>query len=203
MNGQPVKPDIPTLDSIVPLSVCCCSSPPFSCHCFAAHSADESTMPLSPGTPPPSTYRRLHALSASNVDAQLSESTPTPGRSCGDMGTNLSPSKQRYVFDADVEVMKKIRQGEVKLRDHNTVLCGIKSNVCISFLTMFVPFMRVLCRTFHLFAMCLLPSSRHRRRLKKGDLLHLSWHHYPVHLLRPSYRVGLSSLSHRSEGADA
>ena len=30
---------------------------------------------------------------------------------------------------ADVEVVKKIRQSEVELRDHNTVLRGIKNNV--------------------------------------------------------------------------
>lgn len=29
----------------------------------------------------------------------------------------------------DVEVVKKIRQSEVELRDHNTVLRGIKNNV--------------------------------------------------------------------------
>ena len=32
---------------------------------------------------------------------------------------------------ADVEVVKKIRQGEVELRDHNTVLRGVKNNVGI------------------------------------------------------------------------
>ena len=47
-------------------------------------------------------------------DAQLSESTPTPGCSCGDTGTNLLPSKWHFVLDAvDVEVMKKIQQGKV------------------------------------------------------------------------------------------
>ena len=88
----------------------------------------ESTTP--PGTPPPSAYRRLHAPSASTAHAQTS--TPTPGRSRGDAATASSPSKRRYVPDAaDVEVVKKIRQGEVELRDHNTVLRGVKNNVGI------------------------------------------------------------------------
>jgi parafibromin len=46
---------------------------------------------------------------------------------------------------ADVEVVKKIRQGEIELRDHNTVLRGIKNNVrafISSFLWMWL--MRVL-----------------------------------------------------------
>ena len=30
---------------------------------------------------------------------------------------------------ADVEVVKKIHLGEIELRDHNTVLRGIKNNV--------------------------------------------------------------------------
>jgi hypothetical protein len=48
----------------------------------------------------------------------------------GDAGPNASPPKRRYVPDAaDVEVAKKIRQSEVELRDHNTVLRVIKNNV--------------------------------------------------------------------------
>ena len=60
-------------------------------------------------------------------------STPTSGRSRGgDAATTTSPSKRRYVPDAaDIEVVKKICQGEVELRDHNTVLRGVKNNVCI------------------------------------------------------------------------
>ncbi|KAG5728261.1 Cell division control protein 73 [Termitomyces sp. T112] len=42
---------------------------------------------------------------------------------------NSSPSKRRYVADAhDVEVVKKIRQSEVELRDRNSVLRGTKPN---------------------------------------------------------------------------
>jgi parafibromin len=128
---------IPSLDSIVPLSGELLF--PLSGCCFAAHTVEESTTP--PGTPPPSAYRRLHAPSASSAHAQ--PSTPTPGRSRGDTATNSSPSKRRYVPDAsDVEVVKKIRQGEVELRDHNTVLRGIKSNVCIYFLIICVSLIR-------------------------------------------------------------
>lgn len=44
--------------------------------------------------------------------------------------TTISPSKRRYVSDAqDVEVVKKIKQNEVELRDRNTVLRGTKANV--------------------------------------------------------------------------
>ncbi|EDR11132.1 RNA polymerase II-associated protein [Laccaria bicolor S238N-H82] len=40
-----------------------------------------------------------------------------------------SPPKRRYVADShDIEVVKKIRQNEVELKDRNTVLRGIKPN---------------------------------------------------------------------------
>ncbi|KIK93036.1 hypothetical protein PAXRUDRAFT_829392 [Paxillus rubicundulus Ve08.2h10] len=43
--------------------------------------------------------------------------------------TTISPSKRRYVADAqDIEVVKRIKQNEVELRDRNTVLRGIKPN---------------------------------------------------------------------------
>ena len=41
-----------------------------------------------------------------------------------------TPLKRRYVADVhDVEVVKKIKQNEVELRDRNTVLRGTKANV--------------------------------------------------------------------------
>ena len=41
-----------------------------------------------------------------------------------------TPLKRRHVADVhDVEVVKKIKQNEVKLRDRNTVLSGTKINV--------------------------------------------------------------------------
>jgi parafibromin len=41
-----------------------------------------------------------------------------------------TPLKRRYVADShDVEVVKKIKQNEVELRDRNTVLRGTKANV--------------------------------------------------------------------------
>ena len=87
----------------------------------------ESTTP--PGTPPPSVHRRLPAQPFSTSHTQSLPSTSA--RSRGDTGPNASPPKRRYVPDAmDVEVVKKIRQGEVELRDRNTVLRGIKNNVC-------------------------------------------------------------------------
>ncbi|KAH9992792.1 RNA polymerase II-associated protein [Russula vinacea] len=99
-----LKRAVTVLDSIVPLS--------------------ESTTP--PGSPPPSVYR--HPVTPSSVPhAQALPSTSA--RSRGDAGPTASPPKRRYVPDAgDVEVVKKIRQSEVELRDHNTVLRGIKNN---------------------------------------------------------------------------
>ncbi|KAI9451972.1 RNA polymerase II accessory factor [Lactarius psammicola] len=113
---------ISALDSIVPLS---------------------GARPRPPGSPPPSAHRRLPAPSASNAHAQTS--TPTSGRSRGDAATASSPTKRRYVPDsADVEVVKKIRQGEVELRDHNTVLRGIKNNNFSSVRNVFVAKLKTL-----------------------------------------------------------
>jgi parafibromin len=73
-------------------------------------------------------YRRLPAQPFSTSQSQTLPSSST--RSRGDAGLTTSPSKRRYVPDAtDVEVVKKTRQGEVELRDRNTVLRGIKNNV--------------------------------------------------------------------------
>ncbi|KAJ7189845.1 RNA polymerase II-associated protein [Mycena pura] len=69
-----------------------------------------STTP--PGTPP-----------------STSKSLPmTPYKSNAATST-VSPSKRRYVPDSrDIEVVKKIKQNEVELRDRNSVLRGIKPN---------------------------------------------------------------------------
>ncbi|KAG5637917.1 hypothetical protein H0H81_002678 [Sphagnurus paluster] len=49
-----------------------------------------------------------------------------------------SPSKRRYVADnKDIEVVKKIKQNEVELRDQNTVLRGIKPNNFTSIRTVY------------------------------------------------------------------
>ncbi|KAJ7784402.1 RNA polymerase II-associated protein [Mycena metata] len=51
----------------------------------------------------------------------------TPHRS--NAASQSSPSKRRYVADSrDIEVVKKIKQNEVELRDRNSVLRGIKPN---------------------------------------------------------------------------
>ncbi|KAF8135724.1 RNA pol II accessory factor, Cdc73 family-domain-containing protein [Boletus edulis] len=78
--------------------------------------ASESTTP--PGTPP----RRAGATAAapSTTPKHLSHSHTTDP---------TSPSKRRYVADAqDMEVVKRIKQNEVELRDRNTVLRGAKPN---------------------------------------------------------------------------
>ncbi|KAF7346503.1 CDC73-C domain-containing protein [Mycena sanguinolenta] len=71
--------------------------------------AAESTTP--PGTPPSG-----------------SKALPTtPHRST--TAAQSSPSKRRYVADSrDIEVVKKIKQNEVELRDRNSVLRGTKPN---------------------------------------------------------------------------
>ncbi|KDQ59793.1 hypothetical protein JAAARDRAFT_126976 [Jaapia argillacea MUCL 33604] len=72
-----------------------------------------STTP--PGTPP-------HSRTTSSVPSAL-----YGVGSSGDVST--SPTKRRYVADAaDVEVVKKIKQNEIELRDRNTVLRGTKPN---------------------------------------------------------------------------
>lgn len=41
-----------------------------------------------------------------------------------------SPTKRKYIPDAqDLDIVKKIKQNEVELRDRTTVLRGIKANV--------------------------------------------------------------------------
>ncbi|OBZ75960.1 Cell division control protein 73 [Grifola frondosa] len=72
----------------------------------------ESTTP--PGSPP-----------------QLRSSTTLPlvPSASKSFEISSSPLKRRYVADsADVEIVKKIKQNEIELRDRNTVLRGIKSN---------------------------------------------------------------------------
>ncbi|CAA7260948.1 unnamed protein product [Cyclocybe aegerita] len=79
---------------------------------IAPLSAGESTTP--PGTPPRPT------------GGQTSQATPRPR---GAEAHTSSPTKRRYVADAqDVEVVKKIKQNEVELRDRTTVLRGTKPN---------------------------------------------------------------------------
>lgn len=84
------------------------------------HAAAESTTP--PGTPP-------HP-SAATIPLT------TPKRTAHAADTTTSPSKRRYVPDQqDVEVVKRIKQNEVELKDRNTVLRGTKPNVCPDLIT--------------------------------------------------------------------
>jgi parafibromin len=70
--------------------------------------SEESTTP--PGTPP----RTSLTLTSSPSKTQPA---------------SASPPKRRYVADSqDAEVVKRIKQNEVELRDRNTVLRGVKSN---------------------------------------------------------------------------
>ncbi|KAF5318071.1 hypothetical protein D9619_012160 [Psilocybe cf. subviscida] len=72
----------------------------------------ESTTP--PGTPPRTT---------------APTHTATPRTRAAADATTATPSKRKYVPDAhDIDVVKKIRQNEVELRDRTTVLRGTKPN---------------------------------------------------------------------------
>lgn len=75
----------------------------------------ESTTP--PGTPP----RRATGAAPSATPKHASHSH---------VADATSPKKRLYVADAqDMEVVKRIKQNEVELRDRNTVLRGTKPNV--------------------------------------------------------------------------
>lgn len=75
---------------------------------------EESTTP--PSTPPQSIIP---------IAAPLS----TPKRPTVHAADSVSPSKRRYITDAqDAEVVKRIRTNEVELRDRNTILRGTKLN---------------------------------------------------------------------------
>ena len=77
--------------------------------------------PAETATPPGSPAR---------ATSQVTHSTPR--QSIHAEKTLSSPSKRRYVADThDIEVVKKMKQQEVELRDRNTVLRGLKPNVCV------------------------------------------------------------------------
>ncbi|KAF9232047.1 RNA pol II accessory factor, Cdc73 family-domain-containing protein [Melanogaster broomeanus] len=78
--------------------------------------ASDSTTP--PGTP-------KHGGTA----AAAPLSTPKHAAHAHALDATASPSKKRYVTDAqDTEVVKRIKQNEIELRDRNTVLRGVKPN---------------------------------------------------------------------------
>ncbi|KAH7884842.1 RNA pol II accessory factor, Cdc73 family-domain-containing protein [Phlebopus sp. FC_14] len=86
---------------------------------------DERIKPLAPAesTTPPGTPPHAGTVSAAP--------STTPKRATHGHGPDAttSPTKRRYVTDAqDAEVVKRIKQNEVELRDRNTVLRGIKPN---------------------------------------------------------------------------
>ena len=67
-----------------------------------------------PGTPP-------------SGSAALPSTTPSKPRVSA---STSSPTKRRYVPDsADLEVVKRIKESEVELKDRTTALRGIKLNV--------------------------------------------------------------------------
>ncbi|ETW82357.1 hypothetical protein HETIRDRAFT_315539 [Heterobasidion irregulare TC 32-1] len=90
-----------------------------------------------PGTLPPDAFFSKHAHSTLRTAAHASHERTLSSASgyahhhvAGAARSTTSPAKQRYVTDAHgLEIVKKIRQGEVELRDRTIVLCGIKANV--------------------------------------------------------------------------
>ncbi|ETW77656.1 hypothetical protein HETIRDRAFT_326832 [Heterobasidion irregulare TC 32-1] len=90
-----------------------------------------------PGTQPPDAFFSKHARStlrtaahASHERTSSSASSYTHHHAAGAAESTTSPAKWRYVADAHgLLIAKKIRQGEVELRDRTIVLCGIKANV--------------------------------------------------------------------------
>ncbi|GLB35615.1 putative RNA polymerase II-associated protein [Lyophyllum shimeji] len=82
-------------------------------------------LPSDATTTPPGTPRTAPLATPSAAQKSQAELTTTP-------------TKRRYVADThDVEVVKKIRQSEVELRDRNTVLRGIKPNNFASIRTVY------------------------------------------------------------------
>ncbi|EAU82000.1 RNA polymerase II accessory factor [Coprinopsis cinerea okayama7 len=68
-----------------------------------------------PGTPPRGSFASL--------------ATPQKARAAPTAAVSSSPTKRRYVPDAaDMEVVKKIKEGEIELQDRTTVLRGTKPN---------------------------------------------------------------------------
>jgi parafibromin len=93
---------------------------PLSCEIHSFISLLQTYNCLAESTTPPGTPR-------TTTTGQAIPATP---RTRATEANTSSPSKRRYVADTqDVEVVKKIRQNEVELRDRNSVLRGIKPNV--------------------------------------------------------------------------
>ncbi|ETW75624.1 hypothetical protein HETIRDRAFT_450291 [Heterobasidion irregulare TC 32-1] len=74
--------------------------------------------------------RPLDAAHASHERTLSSASGYAHHHVAGAAKSTTSPAKQRYIADMHgLEIVKKIRQGEVGLRDCTIVLCDIKANV--------------------------------------------------------------------------
>ena len=184
-----LKRAVTVLDSIVPLSGMFLI---FDITVHLSYSTPlESTTP--PGSPPPSVFRHLPTPSSSVPHAQTLPSTST--RSRGDAGPASSPPKRRYVPDAaDVEVVKKIRQSEVELRDHNTVLRGIKNNVTFHVLFHGTTHADVLIELFFRSeCVCCQAQKPERGQKDRGSGTHCNTD-IRYRCLLPSHRLGLWRL---------
>ena len=87
--------------------------------------------------------------------------------------STTSPLKRRYVADSqDAEIVKRIKQSEVELRDRNTVLRGIKPNVgCRIYRA--TDRRKLLTRTSRLCEQLLLKSSRDlKKQVNLGAFQH-------------------------------
>lgn len=78
-----------------------------------------------PGSPPQTAYYRT----LPNYSAPSSSSNQVLASDSSNV-VSSSPTKRKYIPDSqDLDIVKKIRQNEVELRDRTTVLRGIKANV--------------------------------------------------------------------------
>ncbi|ETW79385.1 hypothetical protein HETIRDRAFT_453811 [Heterobasidion irregulare TC 32-1] len=83
-----------------------------------------------PHRPTPSSPNTPTAAHASHERTLSSASGYAHHHVAGTAKSTTSPTKQRYVADAHgLEIVKKIQQDEVELRDRTIVLCDIKANV--------------------------------------------------------------------------
>ncbi|THV07383.1 CDC73-domain-containing protein [Dendrothele bispora CBS 962.96] len=89
----------------------------------------ESASTTTPPSTPPRSSSSLHSGPQHQQKSSTSAALASSASGVSASIASVSPQKRRYVPDtADTEVVKKIKQQEVELRDRNTVLRGVKHN---------------------------------------------------------------------------
>ena len=146
----------------------------------------ESTTP--PGTPPATAVSLAHTA---------------PPKSTLTEQTTSHPLKRRYVSDIhDIEVVKKMKQHEVELRDRNTVLRGVKPNVSVNIA--FIPYLYLSCnQNFSSVRMFYADKLKRMREASKAGVTPLSATATPGNYLHFSEMVMLILLFCRSKIASS